>query len=32
MNINSYFVAVLHLFALVCIGGFYQNIIGKDEI
>ena len=32
MNINSCFVAVLHLFAPVHIGGFCQNIIGKDEI
>ena len=32
MNINSCFVAVLHLFALVYNGGFCQNIIGNDEI
>ena len=32
MNINTHILFVLQKFAFVCIAGFYQNIIGKDEI
>ena len=32
MNINTHILFVLQKFAFVCMVGFYQNIIGKDEI